>query len=143
MLFLCTTQDQFSNSVVGKLDPQLMSLLQEFADIMPKELLAHLPPQRAIDHCIPTIPGSFPPSKAPYKLNAMQLQELKKQLTELEASGFIRPRNLRYGAPVIFVEKKDGSICMCMYYRALNKITIKGRYPLPIIEDLLDQLASA
>ena len=76
MLFLCTTQDQFSNSVVGKLDPQLMSLLQEFADIMPKELLAHLPPQRAIDHCIPTILGSFPPSKAPYKLNAMQLQEL-------------------------------------------------------------------
>ena len=73
----------------------------------------------------------------------MQLQELKKQLTELEASGFIRPRNLRYGAPVIFVAKKDGSMRMCMDYRALNKITIKGRYPLPIIEDLLDQLAGA
>ena len=77
------------------------------------------------------------------KPTTTQLAKLKKQLIELETSSFIRLRNSSYGAPVIFVAKKDGTMRMCMDYRALNKITIKGKYPLPVIDDLLDQLAGA
>ena len=76
-------------------------------------------------------------------MNATQLAELKKQLQGLKACGFIRPSNSPYGASVIFVAKKDGTMRLCMDYRALNKITIKSKYPIPVIADLLDQLQGA
>ena len=85
----------------------------------------------------------MPPAKAPYQMNATQLAELKKQLQELEECGFIRPSNSPYGAPVSFAAKKDGTMRLCMDYRALNKITIKSKYPIPVIADLPDQLQGA
>jgi hypothetical protein len=72
-----------------------------------------------------------------------ELKELKKQLTELQEAGYIRPSSSLWGAPVLFVQKKDGSQWMCVDYRSLNNVTIKNKYPLPRIDDLFDQMRGA
>jgi hypothetical protein len=72
-----------------------------------------------------------------------ELAELKKQLSELEQKGYVRPSSSPWGAPVLFVEKKDGSMRLCVDYQALNEVTIKNKYPLPRIDDLFDQLKGA
>ena len=143
-LFLCTALQASTTVRKEELRAENMKeILEQYKDVLTAELPKTLPPQRSIDHKIPTIPGSIPPVKAPYRMNATQLAELKQQLQELEACGFIRPSQSPYGAPVIFVAKKDGTLRMCMDYRSLNKITIKKKYPLPLISDLLDQLQGA
>nr|GEY53000.1 uncharacterized protein [Tanacetum cinerariifolium] len=102
-----------------------------------------LPPRREVDHTIELESGSKPPAKAPYPMPPPELEELRKQLKELIDAGYIRPLKARYGAPVVFQRKKDGSLRMCIDYRALNKITIKNKYPIPHIVDLFDQLRKA
>ncbi|GJY55074.1 putative reverse transcriptase domain-containing protein [Tanacetum coccineum] len=82
----------------------------------------------------------FPKPKSPYRLTPSELEELSGQLKELQDKGFIRPSSSPWGAPVLFVKKKDGSFRMCIDYRELNKLTVKNRYPLPRIDDLFDQL---
>ncbi len=84
-----------------------------------------------------------PPAKAPYRMSHEELKELKVQLEELLAKGYIKPSKSPYGAPVLFVHKKDGTLRMCVDYRALNKATVKNRYPLPRIDDLFDRLSGA
>ncbi|GJV26303.1 retrovirus-related pol polyprotein from transposon TNT 1-94 [Tanacetum coccineum] len=86
------------------------------------------------------IPGAEPISKAPYRMAPVELKELKEQLQEMLENGFIRPSVSPWGAPVLFVKKKDGSMRLCIDYRELNRITIRNRYPLPRIDDLFDQL---
>ena len=119
------------------------SVIHKFMDVLTTELPDSLPPEREVDHKIEVVPGSQPPSKAPYRLNQRELKELKTQLNELLAKGYIRKSKSPYGAPVLFVDKKDGKLRMCVDYRALNKITIKNNYPLPRIDDLFDRLAWA
>lgn len=102
-----------------------------------------LPPSRTVDHKIETLPGSTPPSRSPYRLSQPELDELQKQLTHLVEQGWIRPSTSPYGAPILFVKKKNGSLRMCVDYRALNRITIKNKYPLPHIGELLDRLSGA
>nr|GEY13625.1 putative reverse transcriptase domain-containing protein [Tanacetum cinerariifolium] len=80
------------------------------------------------------------PTRAPYRLAPSKMKELAEQLQELTDKGFIRPSSSPWGAPVLFVKKKDGSFRMCIDYRELNKLTLKNRYPLPMIDYLLDQL---
>ena len=92
---------------------------------------------------IDLIPGANPVAKSPYRLAPSEMQELSNQLQELLDKGFIRPGFSPWGAPVLFVKKKDGSFRMCIDYRELNKLTIKNRYPLPRIDDLFDQLQGA
>ncbi|GJX90050.1 putative reverse transcriptase domain-containing protein [Tanacetum coccineum] len=82
-------------------------------------------------------------AKSPYRLAPSEMQELSRQLQELQDKGFIRPSHSPWGAPVLFVKQKDRSFCMYIDYRELNKITIKNRYPLPRIDDLFDQLQGA
>ena len=118
-------------------------LIEKYHDVFPSDLPYGLPPSRNIDHKIEIIPGSEPPSKATYKMSPSELDELKKIIQELLEHGFIQPSMSPYGAPVLFVKKKDGSIRMCVDYRALNKITIKNKYPLPRIDELLDRLKGA
>jgi hypothetical protein len=118
-------------------------VIQKFKDVLTKELPNELPPKREVDHKIEVVPGSEPPSKAPYRLDQRELVELKKQLRELSSKGYICQSKSPYGAPVLFVEKKDGKLRMCVDYRALNKVTIKNNYPLPQIDDLFDRLAGA
>ncbi|GJU89223.1 putative reverse transcriptase domain-containing protein [Tanacetum coccineum] len=78
--------------------------------------------------------------REPYRLASSEMKELSDQLQELSDKGFIRPSSSPWGAPVLFVKKKDGSFRMCIDYRELNKLTVKNRYPLPRINDLFDQL---
>jgi len=92
-----------------------------------------------IDHEIELLPGAKPPAKNAYRMGPPELAELRKQLDELLSAGFIRPAKAPYGAPVLFQKKKDGSLRLCIDYRALNKLTIRNKYPLPIITDLFDR----
>ncbi|KAK8586224.1 hypothetical protein V6N13_130745 [Hibiscus sabdariffa] len=118
-------------------------LLDQFQDMMPSELPKQLPPKREVDHRIELVPNVEPPAKAPYRMASPELEELRRQLNELLDAGFIRPSKAPYGAPVLFQKKHDGSLRMCIDYRALNKLTVKNKYPIPLIADLFDQLGSA
>ena len=89
------------------------------------------------------MPGTSPIAKRPYRMPANELAELKKQIRELQEKGFIRPSSSPWGAPVLFVKKMDSSLRLCIDYRSLNEVTIKNKYPLPIINDLFDQLEGA
>ena len=117
-------------------------MLKRYQDVMPEDLPNELPPRREMDHKIEVKSGTEPPSKAPYRLNQKELEELKSQLDELLAKGYIRQSKSPYGAPVLFVDK-DGKLRLCVNYRALNKVTVKYSYPLPQIDDLFDQLVGA
>nr|GFB38726.1 putative reverse transcriptase domain-containing protein [Tanacetum cinerariifolium] len=114
----------------------------EFPDVFPDELPG-IPPVREVEFNIELIPRSEPISKAPYRMALIELKELKDQLQELLERGFICPSVSPWGAPILFVKKKDGSVRLCIDYHELNKITICNRYSLPRIDDLFDQLQGA
>nr|GEY95486.1 hypothetical protein [Tanacetum cinerariifolium] len=111
----------------------------EFPDVFLEDLLG-LPPPRQVEFKIELVPEAAPVARAPYWLAHSEMKELAKQLQELSDKGFIRPSSSPWGAPVLFVKKKDGSFRLCIDYRKLNKLAIKNRYPLPRIDDLFDQL---
>jgi hypothetical protein len=114
-------------------------IAQEYPNVFPKELLG-MPPDRDIEFIIELLLGTPPISKRPYRMPVNELVDLKKQIAELQSKGFIRPSSSPWGAPVLFVEKKDGTQRMCVDYRSLNEVTIKNKYPLSRIEDLFDQM---
>ncbi|GJV77561.1 putative reverse transcriptase domain-containing protein [Tanacetum coccineum] len=114
-------------------------VIRDSPEVFPEELPG-LPPPRQVEFRIDLIPGAAPVARAPYRLAPSEMKELSKQLQELLEKGFIRPSSSPWGAPVLFVKKKDGSFRICIDYRELNKLTIKNRYPLPRIDDLFDQL---
>ncbi|RWR91972.1 hypothetical protein CKAN_02116000 [Cinnamomum micranthum f. kanehirae] len=120
---------------------EVRSLLGEFADVMPPELLRELPPRRAVDHQIELMPGTRSPTQAPYRMAPSELAELRRQLDELLNASFIQPSKAPYGAPVLFQKKKDGALRMCVDYHALNKITVKNKYHVPLVADLFDRLS--
>ncbi|GKB13611.1 putative reverse transcriptase domain-containing protein [Tanacetum coccineum] len=99
-----------------------------------------IPPTRQVEFQIDLIPGAAPVARAPYRLAPSEMKELSDQLQEISDKGFIRPSSSPWGAPVLFVKKKDGSFRMCIDYRELNKLTVKNHYPLPRIDDLFDKL---
>ncbi|GJW76562.1 putative reverse transcriptase domain-containing protein, partial [Tanacetum coccineum] len=125
-------------------EPKLsdISIVRDFVEVFPEDL-SGLPPQRQVEFRIDLVPGATPVAKSPYRLAPSEMQELSAQLQELQDKGFIRPSHSPWGAPVLFVKKKDGALRMCIDYRELNKLTIKNRYPLPRIDDLFDQLQGA
>ncbi|GKD76407.1 putative reverse transcriptase domain-containing protein, partial [Tanacetum coccineum] len=114
-------------------------VIHDFPEVFPEELPG-LPPPRQVEFRIDLVPGAAPVARAPYRLAPSEMKELSVQLQELLEKGFIRPSSSPWGAPVLFVKKKDGSFRMCIDYRELNKLTVKNRYPLPRIDDLFDQL---
>ena len=122
---------------------ELQVILDDYADVFPRELPAGLPPQRDLDHHIELVPGAEPPHRVPYTMWPQMLDELKMQLHDLIEKGYIQPSISSFGAPVPFVPKKDGGTRMCVDYRALNRVTIHNRYPLPRIDELLDKLRGA
>ena len=117
-------------------------MVRDFPDVFPEELPG-MPPDREVEFVIDLLPGTAPISKQPYKMSVEELKELKKQLTELQEAGYIRPSSSPWGAPVLFVQKKEGSQRMYVDYRTLNDVTVKNKYPLPRIEDLFDQMRGA
>ncbi|GJS66347.1 putative reverse transcriptase domain-containing protein [Tanacetum coccineum] len=114
-------------------------IVRDFPEVFPEDLPG-LPPTRPVEFQIDLIPGAAPVARAPYRLAPSEMKELSEQLQELSDKGFIRPSSSPWGAPVLFVKKKDGSFRMCIDYQELNKLTVKNRYPLPRIDDLFDQL---
>ena len=113
-------------------------VVKEFLDVFPEEIPG-LPPKRQIDFEIELEPSTRPISKPPYRMAPAELRELKIQLEDLLQKGYIRPSVSPWGAPVLFVKKKDGTLRLCVDYRELNS-TIKNKYLLPRIDDLFDQL---
>ncbi|XP_059654537.1 uncharacterized protein LOC132301286 [Cornus florida] len=135
-----TPDDELVPSPQEEVPKEIRAVLDEYTDVIPKELPKKLPPRREVDHQIELEPGSKPPALVPYRMAPSELEELRRQLKELLDASYIRPSKAPYGAPVLFQRKKDGSLRMCIDYRALNKVTIKNKYPIPLIANLFDQL---
>ena len=127
-----------------KVEPGLSDIPTVFyyPDVFPEEL-SGLPPQREFEFAIDVVLGATPASITPYRMAPLELKELKLRFQELLEKGFIRPRVSPWGAPVLFVKKKDGTLRLCVDYRQLNKMTVKNKYLLLKIDDLFDQLKGA
>ena len=116
-----------------------ISIIKEFPDVFPDDI-SGLPPDREVEFTIDLIPETEPISIPPYRMAPAEMRELKAQLEDLLSKGFIRPSISPWGAPFLFVKKKDGSLRLCIDYRQLNRVTIRNQYPLPRIDELFDQL---
>ncbi|MCO5575734.1 hypothetical protein L7F22_029537 [Adiantum nelumboides] len=124
-----------------KVDLELSNFLNQFQDVFIDDIPGELPPKRGDDdHMIELVPGSSPPNKPPYRVSQAQQEEIMRQVNELVEKGMVRPSSSPFCSPVLLVQKKDGTYRMCVDYRALNRITIKNRFPVPRVEDLFDKL---
>lgn len=121
------------------LDPQIPVLLNEFEDVFmePKGL----PPHRAHDHAIPLLEGTSPVNVKPYRYPFFQKSEIEKIITDMLRDGIIRPTTSPFSSPVLLVKKKDGTWRMCIDYRALNKVTIKDKFPIPVVDEPIGRLS--
>jgi hypothetical protein len=131
----------YKKSIAGPTLDQV-PVVCEYPDVFPEELPG-MPPDRDIEFIIELVLGTTPIAQRPYRMYPQELEELKKQLADMLSKGLIRPSASPWGSPVIFVDKRDGTIRLCVDYRKLNEVTIKNKYPLPKIEDLFDQLSGA
>ena len=145
--FQFLTVEEREEQILHKVSPdvrgKLKELVDEFKDVFPDTLPKGRPPKRDIVHEIRTEEGAKPPSRPPYRLGPAEQDEMEEQVKDLLAQGFIRPSASPYGAPILFVPKKDGRWRMCIDYRALNKQTVKDQFPLPRIDSLLERLGQA
>jgi hypothetical protein len=126
----------YKKSVAGPTLDQV-PVVCEYPDVFPEELPG-MPPDQDIEFIIELVPGTAHIAQRPYRMNPQELEELKKQLADMLNKGLIRPSTSPWGSPVIFVDKQDGTIRLCVDYRKLNEVTIKNKYPLPKIEDMFD-----
>lgn len=134
-------RDTILQSLPGHVHPSTKAILTKYWHRFAAR--KGLPPDRGISHLIPEEPGSKPVYRPPHRLSPLEMAEVEKQVKELLLQGLIEPSNSPYGAPILFVGKKDGGLRMCCDWRKLNSQTIKTRYPLPRIDYLLDQLAGS
>jgi hypothetical protein len=138
----CQAQPPANDPMMFNLATKNISVVEEFMDVFLEELPG-MSPEREVEFYIDLIPGTTPIAKRPYRMAPTELAELKLQIADLQQKGYIRPNSSPWGAPVLFISKKDGSMRMCIDYRSLNEVTIKNKYPLPRIDDLFDQLQGA
>ncbi|XP_058733135.1 uncharacterized protein LOC131604728 [Vicia villosa] len=131
-----------SLSAGSKVAIEEIPVVNEFLEVFPDDI-TELPPKREVEFNIDLVPGTRPIYMVPYWMSVSELAELKAQIGELMDKKFIRPSVSPWGAPVLLVKKEDGSMRLCIDYRQLNKVTIKNKYPLSRIDDLMDQLVGA
>jgi hypothetical protein len=129
------------STITGQTPLELQQLLQQFTDIFSEATV--LPPHRAADHTIPLLPGAKPPNIRPYRMSHSQKNTIEAIIKQLLKKGEIQPSSSPFSSPVILVRKKDKSWQLCVDYRGLNDITVKNKFPIPVIEDLLDELHGA
>ena len=128
----------------GTVEPdKLNALLEEYNDLFPEELPAGLPPDRGVSLTIPLEEGTKPVKRPAFRYSPKEMDEIKEQVDFLLRKGLITESSSPFGAPVLFVPKPNGTLRMCIDYRALNKATIKNKWPIPKIDTLLDQLQGA
>ncbi|MCO5610359.1 hypothetical protein L7F22_064595 [Adiantum nelumboides] len=124
-----------------QVDLELSNFLNQFQDVFIDDIPGELPPKRGDDdHMIELIPGSSQPNKPPYRVSQAQQEEIMRQVNELVEKGMVRPSSSPFCSPVLLLQKKEDTYHMCVNYRALNRITIKNRFPMPRVEDLFDKL---
>jgi hypothetical protein len=111
-----------------------------FKDVFPAEIPPGLPPLREIEHQIDLILDASLPNRAAYRTNSEEMKEIQPQIQELLDNGYVRERLSPCVVPIILVPKKNGTWCMCVDYRAINNITIRYRFPIPRLDDMLDKL---
>ena len=139
--FVFVKEKQEENeSNLSTLDKERLDFIKSFQDCFSEALPGELPPERPEDHGIDLIPASTPPNRPPYRVSAAQQEEIMNQVNDLLEKGLIQPSSSPFCSPVLLVQKKDGSWRMCIDYRALNKITIKNKFLIPRIDDVLDKL---
>lgn len=138
---LCLVQDESVDVSKPVVPPALQSLLSEYTHLF--EPPTGLPPTRACDHSIPLISGAQPVFVRPYRYAPLLKPEIERQVQEMLQQGIIQKSSSAFASPVLLVKKKDQSWHFCVDYRQLNAITVKGKYPVPIIEELLDELQGA
>lgn len=119
--------------------PEIQSLLSEFESVF--QNVSDLPPHRALDHAIPLLPNAIPVNSRPYSYSPAQKDEIERQVSEMLSARLITTSCSPFASPVLLVKKKDNSWRFCVDYRRLNALTVKNKFPLPIVDELLDELA--
>lgn len=132
------TENKPSDSAIP---PDILRVLEQFTEVFeePREL----PPRRACDHRIPLIVGAQPVNQRPYRHKPELKDEIERQVQELLNVGIIQCSSSPFSSPALLVKKKDGTWRLCVDYRRLNSMTVISKYPIPIIDELLDELRGA
>ena len=123
-----------SEPVADKIPTSIQKILVEHVEVFQEP--TQLPPERPFDHKIPLVPGAIPVHRKPYRYTPSQKDEIEKQVSEMLNNGIVQSSNSPYASPVLLVKKKDGGWRMCVDYRHLNALTVKNKYPLPIVDEL-------
>ena len=137
----CHATTSQSQKRMKSTSPRFPLKYHEFVDLFRKKKADELPTHGPYDHTIPLIPGSKPPCERVCRMSPAELEEARKYLQEHLKKGSIRHSQSEYGTPVVFARKKDSSLWFCIDYRGLNKLTVKNRYSLPLIGELLDRIS--
>lgn len=130
--------DNHSKTEITHVLPLVYQLLHKFKEVFQEPV--QLPPRREFDHHIPLEPNAKPVNVRPYRFPHYQKNEIEKQVQEMLQSGIVKPSISPYSSPVLLVKKKDGTWRLCIDYRVLNALTLKDRFPIPTVDELLDEL---
>ncbi|KAH9680152.1 Endonuclease [Citrus sinensis] len=140
IVLLCKEACLHTNEHNSSLPSAIVTLLQDFDDVFPNEVPNGLPPIRGIEHQIDFVPGATIPNRPAYRSNPEETKELQRQVEELLEKGYVRESMSPCAVPVLLVPKKDGTWRICVDCRAINKISVKYRHPIPRLDDMLDEL---
>lgn len=138
---LCHIASSASSTVSSVVPPAVQHLIDEFADLFKEP--TELPPRRPCDHHIPLVPGAPPMAIRQYRYKPALKDEIEKQVSEMLQSGVVQPSSSSFSSPVLLVRKRDGTWRFCVDYRMLNALTVKSKFPIPVVDELLDELSQA